>query len=178
VPDLRLRRHDGNGASELLDTLASIYETEYAEEPYEGNPVFSRQAFTERTQRQVSADGFTLLVGSVDDQPAGYVFGYTYGPGQWLPGPCDPPPPEEIVQSAMFFVVELIVRRPFRGNGYARQLMEGLLAGRTEQFATLCAHPQAKARDIYPRWGWQEVCKMSAGAMTFDIMAKRQENKA
>lgn len=172
MSDLLLQSHDGSDAAEVLDNLAEIYSAEYAEEPYAGNPVYTRKAFIDRTERQVHQDGFTLLMGCVDGEPTGYAFGYTYAPGKWLPGQCTPPPPQDIVQSAKFFVVELIVRRPFRRRGYARQLMDSLLRDRTEPFATLCVHPKAAARIIYPRWGWHEVCKMSGGTVTFDIMVK------
>jgi len=173
VPDLRLQRYDGGSAAAMMDTLADIYEAEYAEAPYQGNPVFSREAFTERTGRQVHEHGFTLLSGSVDDEPVGYTFGYSHAPGRWLPGPCNPPPPEALIQAPRFFVVELIIRRPFRRRGYARQLMDNLLSDRAEPYAVLTAEPDAPARSIYPRWGWYEVCKMSGDAVTFDVLAKR-----
>ncbi len=174
MPGLRLERHDGAATAAMLDTLTDVYLDEYAEPPYEGSPVHTREAFTERTTRQVSAEGFTLVTGHTDAALAGYTFGFRQPPGRWLPGTCEPPPPAQIVESPRFFVVELIVRRPFRRRGYARQLMDELLTARPEPFAALTAHPRAPARTIYPRWGWDELCKLSwDDGTSFDVMVKR-----
>jgi GNAT superfamily N-acetyltransferase len=174
VPELRLQRHDSDDARRMLDSLADIYVQEYAEPPYSASPAaFGREAFIERTTRQVTEDGFSLLTGHVDGEQAGYAFGYTHGRGRWWRGKSEPPPPEDLVQSPAFVVIELIVRHPFRGRGYSHQLLDELLADRSEPFATLCAHPEAFARDVYPRWGWQEVCKIShENGVAFDVLVK------
>jgi GNAT superfamily N-acetyltransferase len=173
VSELEFRRYDGSGALAMLDTLTEVYLAGYAGEPDAGDPLYSRQAFTERTTRQAREDGFALLTGSVDGELAGYTFGCPQAPGQWPSGPCDPEPPAGIVQSARFFVVELIVRQPFRGRGYARVLMDGLLAGRPEPFAALTANPDRFPRDMYLRWGWQHVCKLVyTDTVTFDVLVK------
>lgn len=160
----------------MLDALADVYAEEYAEPPYDASPAtYGREPFIQRTTRQVEEeDGFGLLTGHVDDELTGYAFGYTHGPGRWWRGESEPSPPEDLVQSPGFVVMELIVRRPFRGRGYAHDLLDELLADRSEPFATLCVHPLAQARSIYPRWGWQEACKLSHGdGVTFDVLVKR-----
>jgi GNAT superfamily N-acetyltransferase len=173
VSELEFRRYDGSGALAMLDTLADVYMAEYADKPDAGDPLFSREAFTERTTRQAKRDGFALLTGSVAGELAGYTFGCPQAPGHWLPGQCDPAPSADLVQSARFFVVELIVRRPFRGRGYARVLMDGLLAGRPEPFAALTADPDDFPREMYLRWGWRQVCKLVyTDTVTFAVLVK------
>jgi GNAT superfamily N-acetyltransferase len=173
VSELEFRLHDGSDALAMLDMLADVYVAEYAGEPDAGDPLFSRQAFIERTTRQAKADGFALLTGRVAGELAGYTFGRPQAPGHWPPGQCDPVPPAVFVQSERFFVVELIVRRPFRGRGYARELMNGLLAGRPEPFAALTADPDGFPRDMYLRWGWQEVCKLAyTDTVTFAVLVR------
>lgn len=174
MPELRLQRHNSHGAVQMLDTLADIYCQEYAEPPYDASPdTYGREAFIDRTTRQVKEAGFSLLTGHVDSEQVGYTFGYTHEPGRWWRGRSQPPPPEDLVQAPGFVVMELIVRRPFRGRGYSRQLLESLLSDRSEPYATLCVHPEALARDIYARWGWQEVCKLShENGVAFDVLVK------
>lgn len=173
MSELEFRRHNGSDALAMLDTLADVYVTGYAKDPDAGNPLYSRQAFTERTTRQAKEDGFALLTGSVAGELAGYTFGCPQAPGHWPPGRCDPAPPADVVQSARFFVVELIVRQPFRGHGYARELMDGLLADRPEPFAALTADPDRFPRDMYLRWGWREVCKLAyTDTVTFAVLVK------
>ena len=173
MPELDFRRYDGSGALAMMDSLADVYLAEYAGEPDAGDPLYSRQAFTERTTRQAREDGFALLTGSVAGELAGYAFGCPDAPGQWPRGQCDPAPPAGIVQSARFFVVELIVRRPFRGRGLARVLMDELLAGRPEPFAALTANPDRFPHGMYLRWGWQKVCRLTyTDTVTFDVLVK------
>lgn len=175
MSDLRIQRHDVQSVAGMLDTLADIYAQEYAEPPYDTSPgTYGREAFIERTARQVKENGFSFLSGHVKHELIGYAFGYTHGPGRWWRGESDPPPPAELVESPGFVVMELIVRRPFRGHGCAHQMMDELLADRDEPYVTLCVHPQAKARDIYTRWGWRDVCKLSHGdGVAFEVMGKR-----
>jgi hypothetical protein len=178
VPDLLLERRDASGAMDLLDALADIYVEAYAEEPYEGDPVFSRTAFIQRLSRQVHSDGFTLVTGQLGGNLAGYTFGLHQDAGRWLPGESSPPPPAEVVKSARFFIVELVVARPFRRLHCASRLMDAITAGRPEPFAALAAHPHALARVMYQRWGWQEVCKLlyADGAAIFDVMIKQLDS--
>jgi GNAT superfamily N-acetyltransferase len=175
VADLRLETHGPAEALAMLDTLADIYTRAYTGKPYDAEPaVYSRQAFTERTTRHAAEPGFALVTGHLDDQIAGLAYGLHDEPGQWLPGESDPPPPAEIVNSSRFFVVELIVREPYRGHGYAHRLMDGLLAGRSERYAALTTQPGGFPQQMYLRWGWRRLCALAYAhaPVTFDVMIK------
>jgi GNAT superfamily N-acetyltransferase len=76
------------------------------------------------------------------------------------------------VNSPRFFVVELIVREPYRGHGYAHRLMDGLLAGRPERYAALTTQPGGFAQGMYLRWGWRRLCALAYAhaPVTFDVM--------
>jgi GNAT superfamily N-acetyltransferase len=159
----------------MLDTLAEIYTQAYTGERYDSNPaVYGRDAFIERTTRQASEPGFSLVVGTVDNDIAGYAFGVHDQAGQWLPGESDPVPPQQVVDSPRFFVVELIVRAPYRSRGYARRLIDALLDDRPEPYATLTTRPGGFAESMYQRWGWQKLCTLAyTSAVTFDVMLLR-----
>jgi hypothetical protein len=79
VPGLDIQRHDAQSVIAMLDMLADIYAEEYAEPPYDSSPgTYGRQAFIERTERQVKEDGFSFLSGQADGDLVGYAFGYTH----------------------------------------------------------------------------------------------------
>jgi GNAT superfamily N-acetyltransferase len=84
-------------------------------------------------------------------------------------------PPAGLAGASRFFVVELIVRKPFRGHGYAQQLMNELLGGRPESFAALTTQLGGFAQAMYLRWGWEKVCKLALAhaPVTFDVMVLR-----
>lgn len=72
VSELRIQRQDAVGTLAILDTLAGIYTKAYTGERYDSNrSVYGRDAFIERTTRQASEPGFSLVLGTVDDDVAG-----------------------------------------------------------------------------------------------------------
>ncbi|HEX6523323.1 MAG TPA: hypothetical protein VF070_25485 [Streptosporangiaceae bacterium] len=173
MPGLLLQRYGPGKALEMLESLTEVYTEAYAGPPYDERPeVYGREAFIERTTRQASRNGFTLVTGDIGESLAGYTFGLRNEPGTWLPGESDPSPPAELVQASRFFVVELIIRKPFRGHGYSHQLMNSLLADRTESFAALTARPGGFPQAMYLRWGWTTVCKLTLAnaPVIFDVM--------
>lgn len=152
-----LRRDDGEHVDRLLEPIAELYGEVYAEPPYNGGPLFTRERFLERTTRQKSNDGFTLVSAYTGPELQGFAFGFPFAAGGWWRGITTPQPSAEILQALKFAVIELVVRKTQRGHGLGRALMTALLGGRTEPYATLLAKPDAPARTIYQRWGWQQV---------------------
>lgn len=172
MSELLLQRHDSRETLNMMETLADVYVQTYAGNPYDESPaVYGRDAFIKRTTRQASEPGFSLVTGTVAEKTIGYSFGVRDEAGQWLPGESDPPPPPEVVNSHRFFVVELIVRKPHRGRGYAHRLIDALLADRPEPYAILTARPGGFAHAMYLRWGWQRLCTLAyTPAIIFDVM--------
>ncbi|MBO2448368.1 GNAT family N-acetyltransferase [Actinomadura barringtoniae] len=158
-----LTRLNGSDALLLLDEVAEIYVPAYAEPPYEPHPMFSREAFVERTTRQANRDGFVLVAArSHAGELAGFSFGLPFGAGRWWRDVSGSTPPEEVVSASKFSVIELVVAAEHRGRGLARRLLNELLEGRPEQYAMLLAQPDAPARAMYDRWGWTEVAKVQS----------------
>jgi GNAT superfamily N-acetyltransferase len=144
-------------AARRLDAIADLYDQAYADPPYRGEPLFSRARFLERTGRQRTNPGFTLITADADDVLAGFAFGFTFAAGRWWGGTTTPPPPDALVAAPKFAVIELVVGKPWRGRGLARRMIDQLLRDRPEPYAILLAEPDAPARRIYARWGWQHV---------------------
>lgn len=152
--------------------LGLIYAEAYRDPPYhEGER--ETAAFVEHLPKQPEHPGFAMVVAEdPDGQAVGFVFGFTFEPGAWWRPDADEP---EVVRGVpRFAVMELAVRPAFHGRGIATAMMADLLADRPEPYATLCANPDAVARQIYARWGWQPagtVHPPEVGPM--DVLLKR-----
>jgi len=73
-------------------------------------------------------------------------------------------------------VVELLVRAPWRRRHVAERIHGLLLAGRTEERATLTVLPAAApALAAYRKWGWRKVAEKRnplPGAPVFAVMLR------
>ncbi|WP_131738931.1 GNAT family N-acetyltransferase [Actinomadura roseirufa] len=169
----QLSRHTGLEASSLLDGIADVYDEVYSEPPYNSGPLFARSAFLERTRSQLGADGFALVTAEVDGKFAGFSFGFSLG-SRWWGGDTSSSPPHEIQKATKFAVIELVVRRPFRGSGLGSGLLAELLVERSEEYATLLSVPEAPAHAMYERWNWRTVGTVQprADAPVMDAMVK------
>lgn len=153
---VELRRHDAPAAASMLDQLADLYDEVRAEAPYNSaGPIWTRQAFLDRTRTQLADPGFVLVTAQADKQLVGFAFGLPMAPGRWFSG--DTSPPADILAASKFAVIELNVARPWRRQGIGRALLDSLLADRSEQYAMLGTLIEAPARRVYERWGWRSV---------------------
>ncbi|MEV7237423.1 hypothetical protein AB0N06_26700 [Streptomyces sp. NPDC051020] len=60
---------------------------------------------------------------------------------------------------------------PLRGRGHGRELLDVLMADRTEPFAVLAASNEAPARELYRRWGWAKVGELMSPPDGVDLLA-------
>ena len=150
--DYHITQGDGSLVPDLIDEMTQIYDEVYAEPPYNSGSLWQRDAFLDRTTRQAARSGFAIVLArSVGDGLVGYSFGLPFDEGRWWSGNASEPP-SEILSASKFAVIELIVRKPWRGRGIGRQLHDRLLADRPEHYAILTAVTTAPARQIYQRW--------------------------
>lgn len=155
--DFEFRAQDGQDALYQLAELTEVYSEIYAEPPYNSGPLWAVEAFTDRTSRQAQRAGFAMVTArQPTGQLVGYAFGLPFAEGRWWTGDATPAP-QEILDAPKFAVIELLVRKPFRGHGIGRHLLDDLVAPRTETYAILTTMPDAPAREHYRRWGWQQV---------------------
>jgi GNAT superfamily N-acetyltransferase len=157
LADITLAHHDGAGLDAMLGEVAELYELVYAEPPYNGGPLFSRGRFLERTNVQKAAPGFALVTARAAGMLVGFSFGFTFAAGRWWGGTTRPEPAVEVLTPPKFAVIELVVAKPWRGQGLGRTLIAALLSGRPEPYATLLSEPDAPARRIYDHWGWRHM---------------------
>lgn len=160
---LDLSRHDGTETRRLVDELTSVYVDAYSDPPYSYGPDEVAE-FHARLDRTFDRDGFTLVAGRVDGQMVGFSYGYRFGPDGWWKGVTVTPPPPEMQGLPKFAVIELVVVHEHRGHGYARLLVDTLLADRPDPYATLLANRSAPAHTMYQRWGWTKVGEVQSYA--------------
>ncbi|MCG5218315.1 GNAT family N-acetyltransferase [Streptosporangium sp. KLBMP 9127] len=176
MAEIVFQRLTGEHAAEavLSEDYGDAYEEIYVEPPYGGGPLFGRDRFRERTRGQVARPGFALVPAVDGPALAGFAFGFTMGAGRWWGGEATRPS-DEILNAPKIAVIELILRKPYRGKGIGRRLLRELLDGRAEPYATLLSHPDAPAHDLYERWGWHVVatCRPAPDAAVMDVMAVR-----
>ncbi|MBO2465378.1 GNAT family N-acetyltransferase [Actinomadura violacea] len=158
--DLVVRVVDRQAALESLDEIADLYAQVYAEPPYNAADKYSRNRFLQRTRDQAVASGFKLTTVRRGDALVGFTFGFTMPPGAWWKNASKPA--AEVLEADKFAVVELVVAKTERGQGLGRRLMDALLAGRQERFATLAAVLDADAYGMYLRWGWTKAAEFRA----------------
>ncbi|RFS81230.1 GNAT family N-acetyltransferase [Actinomadura spongiicola] len=161
MPDeTTLTVHDRQAALDGLDKLTPLYQQVYAEPPYNSAPKFSLPRFRERTREQTLASGFRLVTARRDRALVGFAFGFSMMPGAWWANASTPP--REVLDTDKYAVVELVVSKTERGRGLGRLLLNRLVAGRPERFATLAAVVEADAYEMYRRWGWKKVGEFRA----------------
>jgi ribosomal protein S18 acetylase RimI-like enzyme len=168
-----VRRLSGEKTIVVLNDLADVYVQAYANDPDAGHSIYTRDAFLERTTQQAKLPGFTLIAGYADSQLAGFSFGLPFAAGRWWHG-VENEPPGELKDVDKFAVIELVVLPSFQGRGLASRLMGTLLEDRPEQFATLLADKQGRARSMYDRWGWRTVQSLQPApdVQELDVLVK------
>ncbi|MEQ4299953.1 N-acetyltransferase [Plantactinospora sp. B6F1] len=154
-----MERIDGPAFLATLDEVTALYVAVHGEGPQGDSPLYARETFLKRTNRQAVRPGFaaTLARRGATDELAGFAFGLPFPPGVWWASHRRDDPPAEVLEASKFAVIELNVAGAFRGRGLARRLLDLLLAGRPEPFAILTTTPESPARSMYVRWGWKQI---------------------
>ena len=169
-------------AASHLGELRALYTEVYAEPPYEWGDEHAA-LFAERFHAQSRQDGFTLAEARHGHDLAGIAFGMAIKPvagtsGAWqnltstLPADVTAEWP-----GRTFFIVELLVRSPWRRQHIAQAMHDLLLKDRPEERAMLTALPAAEpAQAAYRKWGWRKVAQKRnplPGSPLFDVLLKQ-----
>lgn len=153
--ELTITRYGADAVAEFALKLKPIYADAYSDPPYEYSEADADE-FVERIMSQSNWDNFTLIIGCVHSEIAGFSYGYTFPQDRWWRGAIEDPP-HAVASSTKFAAIELVVHRPYRGNGYSRLLLDCLLTDRDEELGILLSKPGSQAHAMYQRWGWEKV---------------------
>jgi GNAT superfamily N-acetyltransferase len=154
MSELAYNRYSGEQMPAMLEEITDLY-VEIRSEYTDGQGIFSRQSFIDRTNSQARKAGFKLVTVTSRGILVGFSFGLPIPPGSWW-AECTSPP-QEVLDASKFAVIELDVRKEYRVQGIGKKLLGELLADRGENFATLASIPESSAHAMYIRWGWRKV---------------------
>jgi hypothetical protein len=169
---------DGDQAAQRLDEYSELYAEVYAEPPYEWGAEHA-ELFRRRMEVQCRQEGFALVDATTSGRLVGMGFGVTLsGMTPWWQNLLGPLPRDvtEERPGRTWALVELLVRKPLRRLHVAEAIHDRLLAGRSEERATLTVLPAATAAQAAAlTWGWQKVAQKRnplPAAPVFDVMVK------
>jgi GNAT superfamily N-acetyltransferase len=159
VPGLTLLRLDGGQAAARADEFAGLHAEVYADPPY--RQADDAEAYPGRFRVQRRQPGFVLA----EARHGGYLVGYAAGmplrpSTSWWRDLTTPLPAELTAEhpGRTFALTDLLVRASWRRQGIARDLYDLILAGRTEERATLTVLPAASAaQSAFRAWGWSKA---------------------
>jgi ribosomal protein S18 acetylase RimI-like enzyme len=167
VPGIVFELSAADASDKHLSDLADIYAEAFSEPPFSEGPEDTAR-FRQRFRRELANPGFSL-VRALDGRVAvGMAYGHEMAAGHWWANAIDPPP-AGLHAPPKLAVIEWAVRPASRRQGIGRRLMDELLGGRAEPYATLQASPDSIAYGIYLRWGWQPAGRARA-SMPMEIL--------
>ncbi|MFI1868402.1 GNAT family N-acetyltransferase [Streptomyces jumonjinensis] len=126
-------------------------------------PFYDVDRYDQRLTTYASRPGWTAVIGYDDDEPVGFCFGVPLGTDtKWWTSMSEPQPVEFIREDGKRTVAlnEIVVRKPWRGNGVAWQLHEAWLSQRHEERVTLLVNPAAgdgAVQAVYEAWGYRKI---------------------
>ncbi len=173
--DVTYIHHDAESAAPLFAELIGVYLDAHVGD----GPFYTEDRYRRQLVGRMRADGWSLVAAHVDDEMAGYIYGFPLSTStRWWNG-LETALPEDFTREdgrRTFALCELLVRPVWRRRGIAEALHEKLLSGRSEERATLLARPDnAPAQAAYAEWGWQKVAKLRPAwenAPRFDVLTR------
>lgn len=152
-----------------LPALQRVYGAVFSQPPYNEGPEMVIK-FAEWLADEATKPGFDLVAAYDGSEMVGFAYGYRMPAGEWWRR-TDRPAPEGVREGEKFAVMEWAVLPDRRGMGVGRAMLDELLAGRDEPYATLTVNPAAAARGFYERLGWDFVASTKPGRMPgMDVM--------
>ena len=152
---------DGPAAARAEDAFRLIYAEAFAEHPYDEAEDDVAAAFR-RFPVQVRRPTFRAASARTGDgEPVGMAYGHTLGADTGWWDELTVPVPDDVRREdgqRTFGLLELAVRRVWRGQGVARRLHETLLDGLTAERVLLNVHPGSEAASAaYRAWGYRRI---------------------
>ncbi|HEV3157261.1 MAG TPA: GNAT family N-acetyltransferase [Candidatus Baltobacteraceae bacterium] len=175
---------DGSQAVRLLDDLCNVYIESFGVSR-ENSAAKEVAVFRERFPGFCESPGFSLVTAGNGGRMVGFGYGITLPEKTgWWSGSLTPLPEEIVTERAgrTFAFIDLAVIPAFQRQGIASQIHDTLLAGRTEERATLTVHAESTvAHAAYAKWGWHSVGQRRnpmPGNPLVDIMVKPLQGRS
>ncbi|NKY84704.1 GNAT family N-acetyltransferase [Nocardia veterana] len=166
IDGLSFQHYTAAEARAVRDRVEQIFRDSYTDTIESGDEFEAPEAFMHRFDTYTDpqrGQGFELVIARIGDEPAGQAWGWPLGPDtRWWSGlELDAGDLAAFTAengNRTFALSEIMVRRKFTGQGFARALHDELLSGRPERRATLLVRPDNdRAYRTYVRWGWSRI---------------------
>ncbi|WP_228981777.1 GNAT family N-acetyltransferase [Streptomyces sp. DH12] len=167
---------DGAAAERAEDMFRLVYAEAFAEPPYnesEGDVSVGFRRF--RSQARKAAFR-AALARTEEGEPVGIAYGYPLSANTgWWDQLAEPVPDDMRREDGRrtFGLMEIAVRRAWRGQGIARRLHETVLDGAGVERVLLNVHPASTAAQAaYRAWGYRRIgeARPWKGADVHDVM--------
>ncbi|ROO88991.1 acetyltransferase (GNAT) family protein [Actinocorallia herbida] len=157
MPDFA--RLDGPSTLAVLAEIQRVYAAAFPGHPLTGH--------ARRAGQAAASPGFATVTARERGRLVGFACGLPLqAPTTWWHGlrPARPPSWTTETGARTFAVLDLGVLPAHRGTGTGRRLVDGLLAYRAEERATLATAPdKPDIQRMYQRWGWRLVGRVPGG---------------
>lgn len=171
-----VERVDGPSAVRAQDAFRLVYAEVFADPPY-GETADDVAATFRRFRSQCRKESFRAALARAEDgEPVGMAYGHCLGVDTvWWDRLVEPVSDDMRREDGhrTFGLMELAVRRPWRGRGVARRLHATLLDGVGAARVLLNVHPGSRAASAaYRAWGYRKVgeARPWQGADLHDVM--------
>jgi ribosomal protein S18 acetylase RimI-like enzyme len=178
--ELAIQQYAAGGLREHKAALLAIFTEVYAERL--DNPFFTPERFWHRLEGYASQAGFCLVTGTQGDTLVGYTLGFTLPENSgWWRGFRGDAAAELLHENGTrtFAINELMVRPEWRRQGCAKALSTALLAGRSEERATLLVRAENEpAYTAYVAWGFRSIGQVQPfeDAPVYEAMMRELKN--
>lgn len=153
----------------LLPEIVEVYRDGFATNQDEADR-FRTDQLVKHPQRK----GFLLAYATVDDQLAGFGYGYTGQAGQWWTDRMRERVPAEVYAEwfeGHFELVELAVRPAFQRNGIGSALHDRLIDGLPHERGLLTTGKvDSPAQRLYLRTGWRVLADVDDDTILMGIL--------
>ena len=155
-----LHVHGPGTAAEQLNTVSDLYAAAFFPPPHNQGPI-ELGRMVDAWPRRLQTPGFRLVIAEHEGKAVGCAYGHQLrSDTTWWNNTLEPLPLEITTEreGRTLAVIDMMVRDAYRRRGIAEALHLHLLAGRSEERATLLVDPaNGSARAAYHKWGYEPV---------------------
>lgn len=162
----------------LFEGAIAVYGEAFGQPPY-SDPDRGREIRQRIRETHAKRPGFRLLVACAGpERVVGMAYGYHGSNGQWwhdtVVKSLGPLQASEWLGDS-YELVEIAVHPAVQGNGIGAELVDELLAPRSEATCVLSTRTDSEAHYLYRRLGFEEVKEMAftTGGYPFYVMGKK-----
>lgn len=180
TPDGIALRHS-TVIDEVWSTLIEVYADVRADQLH--LPHYSVERFGEQLARHASDPGWEVVVGYDAAEPVGFAYANSLTPDDRWWRRMTTPLPDGCTERPTVAVKEIMLRKPWRGQGIARLIHDELLRDRPEEQVSLLVNAlngNGKVKALYESWGYQPISTQqpSVDGPVLTVMLRRTRPKA